>query len=296
MAVYNFGSINIDHIYSVEHFVEPGETLSSSHYQQVLGGKGANQSIACARANCQVFHIGSVNKKDIHYLEYLEGTGVNCDLVTQTEETASGHAIIQVTAEGENAIVLYTGANHTLTSAQIQGALEQAYANDWVLLQNETNKIEEIINTAHAKGLKIAFNPAPMTNNIKALDITKIDLLFVNEIEAMQLTQTQNIASARLALTNSYPSTKVVMTMGKAGAVFLHQNESIDVAGKQVDVVDTTAAGDTFTGYFLANYCDTNDVKLALEHATAAAALCVTKSGAAPSIPNAQEVALFINS
>ena len=299
MAVINFGSINIDHIYTVPHFVSPGETLSSSHYHSVLGGKGANQSIACALANCEVKHVGAVHKNDAPFVDILHTAGVNTDFIDQQSNTATGHAIIQVNSEGENAIVLFAGANHQLSLARIDSILNNASKNDWVLLQNETNAIGDIIDKAAARGLLIAFNPAPMTPNIAALALDKISLLFVNEVEAMQLTQTTTIDHACVALHDKYPNTKVILTLGKAGVKYMHKGHERSVSGYNVNALDTTAAGDTFTGYFLATYIKNeaagiSDPELALKTACAAAALCVTKSGAAQSIPSASEVAQFL--
>lgn len=299
MAVVNFGSINIDHIYSVPHFVTPGETLSSSGYKSVLGGKGANQSIACALAGASVMHVGAIHTNDNSFLKLIESAGVDCQFVNQQSEVATGHAIIQVNSDGENAIVLFAGANNSLSEAQIDAALNNTKTNDWILLQNETNAIEEIIEKAAAKGLSIAFNPAPMRPNTASLPLDKVSLLFVNEVEAMQLSQTQTVEEAISALSNNYPNTKVVLTLGKAGVSYLYKGQHTKIDGYKVNAVDTTAAGDTFTGYFLANYIDSlsndnNDPTEALKKACAAAALCVTKEGAAPSIPSAAELANFI--
>lgn len=299
MAVINFGSINIDHIYTVPHFVTPGETLSSSRYQSVLGGKGANQSIAAAHAGTAVKHVGAVHSSDTPFVNQLESAGVNCQFVNQQNTIASGHAIIQVNDEGENAIVLFAGANHILSETQIDNAIDSAEDDDWVLLQNETSAIGSIINKAADKGLFIAFNPAPMTPDIANLPLEKVTLLFVNEVEAMQLTNTQTIAEASSALSTNYPDTKVIMTLGKAGVTYLHKGQQINVEGFKVHAVDTTAAGDTFTGYFLATYIDglangNSEPNVALKTACAAAALCVTKAGAAPSIPKASDVAKFL--
>jgi ribokinase len=279
--------------------VAPGETLSSSAYKSVLGGKGANQSIACAKANCEIKHVGGIHTNDGAFLDLLAQTGVNTQFVEKHTDTATGHAIIQVNNDGENAIVLFAGANHTLSAAQIDEALQSASPQDWVLLQNETNAIGDIIDKADALGLPIAFNPAPMTPDIANLPLEKISLLFVNEVEAMQLTQTTSVAGASRVLNEKYPHTKVILTLGKAGVKYMYKGEEISVPGFAVNAVDTTAAGDTFTGYFLATHIKQLANKehlpeLALKTACAAAALCVTKSGAAPSIPSASEVAHFL--
>lgn len=303
MAVINFGSINIDHVYSVEHFVAPGETLSSKAYKSVLGGKGANQSIACAKAGASTKHVGNIHHNDHAFLGQMEDANVNCNDVNKLESCATGHAIIQVNEDGENAIVLYAGANHRIDKAQINSVLSNAQANDWVLLQNETNAIADIIDSAFQKGLKIAFNPAPMTKEVSQIALDKLSLLIVNEIEAMQLTNTNSIEDASNALASEYPTTKILLTLGKDGVHFMFAGNTIKVDSFKVEAIDTTAAGDTFIGYFLAQYCTLNDedanneekLKLALKTACAAAALCVTKAGAAPSIPTQQEVAQFLS-
>lgn len=303
MAIINFGSINIDHVYSVEHFVAPGETLSSNAYKSVLGGKGANQSIACAKAGANIKHAGNIHANDHAFLKQMQDTNVDCEWVNQQSSHATGHAIIQVNDEGENAIVLYAGANHCIDKTQIENVISSAHENDWVLLQNETNAIKEIIEGTSANGLNIAFNPAPMTKEVSSLALEKLSLLIVNEIEAMQLTATKNIEEASISLAKMYPTTKILLTLGKEGVHFMLAGETIKVDSFKVEAVDTTAAGDTFIGYFLAQYCilneeDANNKKIItqiLKTACAAAALCVTKAGAAPSIPTQQEVAKFLS-
>lgn len=298
MAVINFGSINIDHVYKVEHFVSPGETLSSLSYETVLGGKGANQSIACAKAGASVKHVGNIHQNDQRFLTQMSEADVNCEHVRLLQDIASGHAIIQVNDEGENAIVLFAGANHQITQTQINSALSACHSEDWVLLQNETNAIDEIIDSASKLGLQVAFNPAPMTDQVSQLDLDKLTLLIVNEVEAMQMTKTSNIEDACQALSLRYPNTEVLLTLGKAGVRFLVAGDTIEVPSFEVDVIDTTAAGDTFIGYFLAQYSkgqSRQNITTTLCKASAAAALCVSKAGAAPSIPTKQDVELFLS-
>lgn len=295
MAVFNFGSINIDYVYKVDHFVAPGETLSSDDYRAVLGGKGANQSIACAKAGAPTFHIGAIGALDAQMLTPMIDANVDLSLVSKLDDVASGHAIIQVTPDAENSIILFGGANQTLTSQHIDNALAKASADDWVLLQNETNAIAQIIDSASEKGLKIAFNPAPMTNSIQSLPIDKIDLLVVNEIEAMQLTETASEHAAKVALKAQYPNTNVLLTLGKQGVMFLHDQKEIKVDAFKVDAKDTTAAGDTFIGYFLACYTTLENVESAMRTACAASAIAVTREGAAPSIPKMDEVSTFLS-
>ena len=294
MAVFNFGSINIDHVYSVPHFVQPGETLSSSHYQSILGGKGANQSVALAKANNEVFHVGAIGASDSNFKNQMQAAGVNCQLIREMSDVASGHAIIQVTPDAENNIILFGGANQTMSEDHIASALALTKANDWVLLQNETNAIDTVIEEAHKKQLNIAFNPAPMTDSVKQLPLDKLTLLVVNEVEAEQLTGESDVDTIKHCLKTNYPSTNVLLTLGKAGVWFVGENEEVFFPAFNVEAIDTTAAGDTFIGFFLAASQDKKSIPDALRYACAASALAVMKAGAAPSIPSVNEVNEFL--
>lgn len=186
MAIINFGSINIDHVYNVDHFVQPGETIASTGYRRLLGGKGANQSIALAKAGSEVRHVGKINESDAAFKQTMIKQGIDCKYVSCTD-TPSGHAIIQVTPAGENSIVLFGGANQEIVNKDIMHALGNAKSSDWVLTQNETSSIDLVLTQAKELGLKVAFNPAPMTEHVKQLPHDCIDLLIVNEVEAEEL-------------------------------------------------------------------------------------------------------------
>ncbi|MCV2883461.1 ribokinase [Aestuariibacter sp. AA17] len=293
MAVINFGSINIDHVYQVDHFVQPGETLASSHYQQLLGGKGANQSIALAKAGVEVKHVGRIHESDASFKQTMIKAGIDCKYVACTQ-TPTGHAIIQVTPEGENSIVLFGGANQELTDQDILRALDSASDNDWVLTQNETSGIEQVLRQAKDKGLKVAFNPAPMTESVKSLPHNCIDLLIVNEVEAAEIAGCEALDEMESYFRTHWPHAEILITLGKAGVRMLRKDESIDVPAFLVDAVDTTAAGDTFIGFFLSSYTKEHDAKTALTRACAASALAVTRVGAAQSIPEIAEVNDFL--
>lgn len=294
MTLYNLGSINIDHLYQVDHFVRPGETLGSTDYQTVLGGKGANQSIALARAGADVRHIGALGQQDDWALTQLQEAGVNTDQVVLLPQ-ASGHAIIQLTKAAENAIILYPGANHRLTEAQLAQALANGQRGDWLLMQNETNGLEAAITQARQQGLTIAFNPAPMdVDRVRPL-LGQIDWLIVNEVEAMDLTETQTVADAEQALVNTYPQLHTLLTLGKAGVVYLHQTHRDSVAAHSVEALDTTAAGDTFIGYALSALAAGNSPAQAMALGSAAAAICVTRLGASSSIPTLEETQAFMS-
>lgn len=293
MAVINFGSINIDHVYQVDHFVQPGETLSSSHYQQLLGGKGANQSIALAKAGSDVKHVGRINELDAHFKQTMIKHGIDCRFVTCTD-TPTGHAIIQVNSAGENAIVLFGGANQEMDKQDILRALDVAEKGDWVLTQNETSCIDEVLQQATQNQLKVAFNPAPMTESVKSLPHDCIDLLIVNEVEASEIAGVSDLQHVEEYFRKDWPHAEVLITLGKSGVRMLRKEETIDVPAFVVDAVDTTAAGDTFIGYFLSAYSQRMDAKQALTRACAASAIAVTRIGAAQSIPSVEEVEEFL--
>ena len=293
MAVINFGSINVDHVYQVDHFVQPGETLASNNYTRLLGGKGANQSIALARAGSDVWHVGKINEEDAGFKQTMIRENINCKYVSCTE-TPSGHAIIQVTPSGENAIVLFGGANHELSPKDIMQALDGAKPSDWVLTQNETSAIDQVLLQAKEKGLKVAFNPAPMTESVKHLPHHCIDLLIVNEVEAEELSGHEDLDKIEAYFRQEWPQAEVLITLGKAGVRMVKKDKTINVPAFEVTAVDTTAAGDTFIGYFLSAYSAHSESKTALLRACAASALAVTKAGAAQSIPSKDEVNRFL--
>lgn len=299
MQIFNYGSINIDHIYRVPHLVQPGETLASHSYQQVLGGKGANQSIALARAGVPVRHIGRYHAADDGLLATMRDAGVDTRSL-QTTTLPSGHAIIQVDDAAENAIVLYAGANHSFQPEELATLLEDAESGDWLVLQNECSCTAEMIETAANKGLKVAFNPAPMNAAVKQLPLDKLAVLFVNQVELQQLldvdsTETVDINQLAEQLQQRLPETEVVITLGSQGACHAHRGRTQFVAARRVDAVDTTGAGDTFIGFYIQAISSGQSITDALQFACAAAALCVQQLGASASIPTADAVHTFIN-
>lgn len=293
MAVINFGSINIDHVYQVENFVQPGETLASKSYQKLLGGKGANQSIALAKAGTEVQHVGLINETDFAVKQALIRAGVDCKYVKGTE-TPSGHAIIQVADSGENSIILFAGANHEIKPNIINNALDDASSGDWILMQNETNAIADIIDRASEKNLKVAFNPAPMTESVKSLPLKKINLLVVNEVEAEALTGESELSEIEKWFRDNIPQTEVIITLGSKGAKLLTFDGEYSASAFKVKAIDTTAAGDTFIGFFLSSFTAGVEPEKCIRRACAASAIAVTRVGAAQSIPTVEEVDAFL--
>ncbi len=287
--IINFGSINIDHVYRVPHFVKPGETLSSLDLVIGLGGKGANQSAAIARAGVSVAHVGRLFKGDMWAVELLASTGVDTDNIALIEG-ASGHAIIQVNDQGENAIVLHGGANQSFSIADIELALNHNQQASYLLMQNETNLLAEAFELAHAKGIKIVLNPAPMTSNIKDLPLAKLDTLIVNQGEAAALCGAADMDQIIKQMVALAPQTRVVVTLGGDGAMLLVNGEVTQISSPSVDVVDTTGAGDTFVGYFLAGVAEGMNDHDALQRACVAGSIAVTRQGAIMAIPDISEV------
>jgi ribokinase len=292
VTVYNIGSINIDYVYRVAHLVRPGETLSSQSLESLLGGKGANQSVALARAGCAVRHVGRMNAADGWAAEILAAAGVDTALLQQVDE-ASGHAIIQVDDQGENAIVLHGGANQGFSASEISHALADAGPDDWLLLQNECNAADLAFAEASRRKMRIAFNPAPMTQQVLSLPIAQCAVLILNETEAAALADETDEARLTSSLQARFPDTDIVLTLGARGAKLLASGQVLSAQAGKVDVVDTTGAGDTFVGYYLAAVIGRMAAQEALEYASAAAALSVTRAGATPSIPTAAEVAAW---
>lgn len=292
MTVYNFGSINIDLIYRVPHLVKPGETLSSRSMDTVLGGKGANQSVAVARAGALVKHVGRIGESDQWAVKQMAELGVDVSLVDLIDGP-SGHAIIQVDDSGENSIILHGGANQSFSRQILEEHFATAGKDDWLLVQNECNELADAFDIAIAKGMRIAFNPAPMTSQTKELPLENCAVLIVNETEAELLSGHTDPSAVLEELTKRYPNTQLVMTLGSKGALLQSDNKLFRQEALNVDVVDTTGAGDTFVGYFLASLIDGLGPEACLQRACAAAALSVTKAGATPSIPAASDVDSF---
>ncbi|WP_148254026.1 ribokinase [Aidingimonas lacisalsi] len=290
--LFNLGSINIDHIYRVPHLVRPGETLSSTSYRQVLGGKGANQSLAIARAGGDVTHWGRLNSGDDWARDILATSGVKTRDIVPVDEP-SGHALIQVDDDGENAIILYPGANHGFSECDIDRWVAMAPAQSWLLLQNECNGLAHIMKRAHEHGLSIAFNPAPMTAAVHELPLDTCSVLFVNRGEAASLAgMSDNAGADELldALACQLPEVEIVLTLGAAGVCYQHGTQRFELPAHEVVAVDTTAAGDTFIGYFMASRQVNETIEHCLQRASVASALCVQQAGAAPSIPSAVDV------
>lgn len=290
MKILNFGSLNIDHVYCVSHIVRPGETISGGDVRQFAGGKGANQSVALAKAGAEVWQAGKVGEDGKWLLDKLTAYGVRTELV-KTYDGSTGHAIIQVTPDAQNSIILHGGGNRKITEEEIEDTFSHFSKGDYLVLQNEINFIPLIIKKAHELEMKICLNPAPFDKSINNWPLDLVDILIVNELEAEGLAARKDTFEGMLnILSEKFKNTEIVLTAGEYGSYCGKDGQAVHVPVTRVKAVDTTAAGDTFLGYYLASRISGFEVKEAMERASKASSITVSRSGAMDSIPLAGEI------
>jgi len=292
MKVLVFGSLNIDLLFFVDHIVKPGETINNSSFSKSAGGKGANQAAALAKAGLQVYMAGKIGSDGQFILELLKSYGINTDRVIRYDGE-TGQAIIQIDKNGQNSIILNSGGNKEITPKEVQETISMFDSNDIIVLQNEIIHQDLIIETAKKIGMRICINPSPLNEKIKSLPLNFADWIFVNEIEGAALAQLPPEADMQEILeklTELFPKTEIILTAGKDGAFYGYGKTRAKSEIVKVPVVDTTAAGDTFTGYFLAAREKNMSVQQALSIACKASAITVSKKGAMESIPYAKEI------
>lgn len=289
MKILNFGSCNIDLVYSLDHIVKEGETISADTMRTFVGGKGLNQSVALAKANADVYHAGCIGADGEQLKAFMVKAGVDVTHLKTVNE-GTGHAIIQVDKNGENSIVLFSGANHGITTEHIDEVLSHFGEGDFLVLQNEINNLPYIVSRAAEKKMKIVLNPAPFTESIRELPLNALYCLIVNEVEAAALSGCDDTDGFAAFLKEKYPQLRVVVTLGKRGSMYLCDDVKIRQPAFAAEVVDTTAAGDTFVGYFVAELSREKAIAEALRTASMASAITVSRAGAAPSIPPLEEV------
>ena len=289
----NLGSLGIDHVYGVDHITGAGETISSHSHDVFPGGKGSNQSIAAAKAGADVIHVGCIGPDGDMLIDVLEEVNVDVTGV-RVGEIATQHAIIQVDRQGQNAIVIYGGANLTINQQDRNATLSKVEPGDWLLLQNEINDLDKILDQAAEQNVSVAFNVAPVDGREKDYDYSRVGLLIVNEVEAASLAGESDPERAFDVLTSRFPDMIVLLTLGKDGGIYGGgKHPRVVYQAHVVNAVDETAAGDTFIGYFMAEWLRSQDLAKAVEDASAAGAIAVTKPGAASSIPSRSEVDAF---
>lgn len=308
MKALNYGSLNIDFVYNVEHFVRSGETISSQNMAIFAGGKGLNQSVALAKSGIDTWHAGCIGEDGEFLADILQKSGAHTELISRLPGR-NGHAIIQKQPNGQNCILLYGGSNQQNTRVQIDEVMSHFEKGDYLILQNEINEISYIMERAHEKGMIIVLNPSPMDEKIRTYPLEYVDYFLLNEIEAKDLTgfdqnladtdqhrvqEMDEVSSAWDALLEEvcshFPNSKVVLTLGEYGSIYKDEKQKIHQPIMKVPVVDTTAAGDTFTGFFIGSIARGLSPENAMKIAAKASAIAASRQGAAPSIPELGEV------
>jgi len=289
MKILNFGSCNIDYVYSLDHIVSPGETETTYKLETFPGGKGLNQSIAVSRAGVKVYHAGCIGEDGEMLEEIMKKSGVDTTYLKKAPKK-NGHAVIQVTKQGENSIFLYPGSNEMVTKDYIDFVLADFNEGDIIFLQNQISNIEYIVEKAHQKGMCIILNPSPFNDKINKIDFNMLSYVILNEVEMKEVSDTDSVEEGLDSMSKKYPNLKIMLTLGSRGCIYKDKKETVSQPAYKVEVVDTTAAGDTFTGYFIAGISMGDDIAEVLKTASMASAIAVSRKGAAPSIPKRCEV------
>lgn len=295
MRVLSLGSLNIDKVYSVDHIVNPKETIESTSYNNFCGGKGLNQSVALARAGADVSHAGMIGEDGAMLADALRESGVRMDLL-RTVDGPSGHAVIQIDPHAQNCIIIFGGSNRRITPQYIDEVMEGFDAGDVLLLQNEISGNGYAIEKAHEKGMTVVLNPSPYDSRLDECDYSKVDIFMVNEVEGRLMAgcESEDPQVIRESLKKAFPNAAFVLTLGEAGSCYFKGSVEYFQPIFSVKAVDTTAAGDTFCGYFLSSMALGLSIPQCLKRAAAASAICVSRSGASPSIPTSEEVDAFL--
>ena len=294
MKILNIGSLNLDYVYEVDHIILPGETEATGERNTFLGGKGINQSIALSKAGAEVYHAGLIGEDGQMFLEACREYGVNHDFIKQVDGP-SGHTVIQIDKNAQNSILLFGGANQKFTKEYVDEILANFQEGDYLLLQNEVNLISYMVEEAFKKGMKIALNPSPFNERLKDVDLTKISIFLLNEVEGEQITGSKDPDEILAKMFEMFPTSKIVLTLGKDGAVYADGEKTYRQPIFKVKAVDTTAAGDTFTGYFLTGMMEGKEMEEVLKISAKASSIAVTRKGAVQSIPNKAEVMEALN-
>ncbi len=296
MKVLNYGSLNIDLTFRVPHIVGEGETIASSELRRGAGGKGANQSAAIARAGVEVHHAGKIGADGLFIIELLKEYGVDTELVS-VYDGPSGQAMIQLDDEGRNSIIILGGGNREIERKEIDRALEKFSSGDYLVLQNEINNLSYLMEKAFQKGMRILFNPAPFDDSVLSLPLDLVSIIVVNESEAQGLAgiEDQEFTTILRTLMDKYPEAEIVMTVGDKGSYYGKGKTILHEPIIPVKVEDTTGAGDTFIGFFLASRILGSSPEEALRTATRASSIAVSRKGAMVSIPKREEVFLDLS-
>lgn len=297
MKILEVGSLNMDLVVRMPHIPKPGETLLGGEFATFPGGKGANQAVAAARLGAQVSMIGRVGNDAFgrELVDLLQKEGIDTRFVGVDPALASGVALIEVDAKGQNSIAVASGANFALTAAHVASAIGQIEKFDALVMPLET-PLETIYAAARAakqKNAQVILNPAP-AQKLGADLLEMVDVIVPNEHEAAFITgivlEGEQSCRAAAHSLRQMGAKNVVITLGWAGAFVLDGDTEEFVPAQKVVAIDTTAAGDCFTGGLAVGLAEGKPLADAVRFASAAAAISVTRRGAQPSMPYRREV------
>ena len=284
MRILNIGSMNIDYVYKVEHIVSEGETQNVLLVETNVGGKGLNQSVAAARAGGTVFHAGMIGKEGKILIDFLKKSEVDISLVSLCDKD-QGHAVIQVDKQGRNSILVYGGSNKMVTKEYIDKVLDEFSSEDILMVNNEVSEAEYMLKKAYEKKMKTVFNASPIDNILLNMDLINVTYLVVNEIEGEALSGEKEPKMMLESILHKYHDIRIILTLGPDGSMYRDKEKTVYQESYKVEVKDTTAAGDTFMGYFTAGIAKGLKTEECMKMASMAAAIAVTKHGAAETIP-----------
>ncbi|HQO68992.1 MAG TPA: ribokinase [Clostridia bacterium] len=284
MRILNIGSMNIDYVYKVEHIVSEGETQNVLLVETNVGGKGLNQSVAATRAGGTVFHAGMIGKEGKILVDFLKKSEVDISLVSLCEKD-QGHAVIQVDKQGRNSILVYGGSNKMITKEYIDKVLEEFSSEDILMVNNEVSEAEYMLKKAHEKKMKTVFNASPIDNILFNMDLNNVTYLVVNESEGEALSGEKEPKMMLESILHKYHDIRIILTLGPDGSMYRDKEKTINQGSYKVEAKDTTAAGDTYMGYFTAGIAKGLKAEDCMKMASMAAAIAVTKHGAAETIP-----------
>ncbi len=294
------GSINMDLVLRMDRVPLPGESFIGREYRHVPGGKGANQAVAAARLGAEVTFVGRVGD-DAHGQKLktqLAAQGISTDLLVTDSGSQTGLAVILLEESGRNRIVVYPGANMEIRPEDLAAAFRRTYDAVMLVLEIPLPMVVEVCRLARANGIPAILDAGPA----RAFDLTQVrglEILTPNETETSALTDLpcgtpEEASKAARALAEKSDARYVVLKMGEEGSLLHADGRDEIFPAHRVSAVDTTAAGDAFTAAMAVEYVRSGDIARAIRYATAAGALAVTRLGAQPSLPTADEVRQFI--
>ncbi|MCA9169922.1 MAG: ribokinase [Planctomycetales bacterium] len=292
------GSINLDLVVRCQRLPLPGETVFGSELIESLGGKGANQAVAAARLGGQVTLIGNVGSDSAgtRLRQSLEREGIDVSGVTAHMDVPSGSAVVMVDDQGQNSIIVISGANARLSAADVQQHHDAIAAADVLLVQLETplDGVMAAIEIARRTQTRVVLDPAPAPVTA-ARELLHVDLICPNETEAARLLGKAELqvgdepAAARQLI--QLGARNVIITLGERGLVYCDSRGEVDrIAALTVNVVDSTAAGDAFAGAVAVALGEGIELRRALRWATVAAGIAVERMGAQTAMPSRAEV------